>query len=1375
MIVSVTTLGSADGDAASAALGVVSYLEGHRAQRPGRSPGQMPDLARGEGPNAGVVAYYADSVEGPGTWVGRGTATVRPSGEVSAEALHRVLLGQDPFTGAQLVGARGSAARAEQLGRVAAAVASHGPDDELLTLSQAASLLHVSSRHLRRVVSDTQRVEAHRAREEAAGSELTPLVSTRLHATRAGANGHWRVTRAEVRRFAAARRAPAAVVGYDLTFSVPKSVSILWAGADAGRRAQIVQAVNCAVGAGMVYLEDNASSVQGDHGRTIRAGGLVAASYLHATSRALDPQLHCHVVVANMAEGPDGAVRALDGRRLYAHAKTAGYLAAAELRSQMSRRLGVEWHPAERGLADVAGVPRAAIEAMSQRSGDLQRVLDDLTRHLSPQARERWLSSAAARQMAAYASRGAKDHGVDPAALRPYWLTRLAAAGLDPAGAEACYHRQPATRLVSVEEREALFAELASARGVTEMAATFDRRDVIQYVAEWAGDRLSASEICDLADGWLASEVVVSVEAPSRDGRRGDVIRLSTNRTVSAVRGEALYTTPGMLDVEQRLLSAYQRGRQASAGVVAPELVDAALAARPRLGEDQAAMVRSVTGSGQRIQCVLGPAGSGKTTALEAAVRAWEQAGFEPVGAAVQGTAAELLGNRTGIPSTTVASLLVRLDTAADSPIGPATVILVDEASTLANRDLAALAAHVERAGATLRLVGDPAQHGAVAAGGGWRHLVEAHAEDTPVLTELRRQAAPEMEDMRAVLPLLREGDVAAATERLRSGQRVIEADSPDELLDALVADWYVDRTRRRHDPCLEPSAMVAEHHVERHELNARARALLREGGELTGPVLSAGGVDFQAGDEVIAVAQARDLRPAGGGRSSFVRNGLRGRVSEVRPADADRGEGAALVVDFERRGPVVVPEDHLTRAVRPGVTGVLAHSYAVTSHQAQGDTYEAARHLGTDRSTLAGVYVGLSRGRSDARLYVLRSTGLMPPPDNHPGMPVLGEERSAFEELIHSLQSQRSERLASDVDANAGAVARLRAAQSPADLWARAQDEEDDLARRALGDELARVVTRARLHPDPALVARLGARPEPGPARAAWDRAVGDVSAYRALWPSAPTPGGAAATWALGVAPEHAGALAHYEAARASLHQAEVAVAAARPTADLVAERRELQASVVLAPSPAQRDTAAGLTVLAARHLGDADAHVERARRHMSELEAAPRRRRNAQGLELARRSLASATHDVATRSQELARAEARSAALDQDLAAHAPVQERLAVVEGALHSQVERAVSAPAAYVRRVLGPEPTDSAALSGWRAAARVIETYRHEKLGLGPEAASVSEEGLEQALGPRPRDRIAAQGWDAAHLSVSADVGHDVDLEAPSPEPPVLEL
>ena len=79
------------------------------------------------------------------------------------------------------------------------------------------------------------------------------------------------------------------------------------------------------------------------------------------------------------------------------------------------------------------------------------------------------------------------------------------------------------------------------------------------------------------------------------------------------------------------------------------------------------------------------------------------------------------------------------------------------------------------------------------------------------------------------------------------------------------------------------------------------------------------------------------------------------------------------MVVDFERRGAVELPRSFLERPLRPGITGGLVHGYCVTSHAAQGETYAAARHLGTDRSTRAGVYVGLTRGQSDARLYTVR------------------------------------------------------------------------------------------------------------------------------------------------------------------------------------------------------------------------------------------------------------------------------------------------------------------------------------------------------------------------------------------------------------------
>lgn len=1324
MIVSVTTLGAADGDAVGAAGRVVAYLDGRSPARGGGSPGQLP-LPPADGTEA-VVGYYADSVEGPGRWLGRGISGMRIAGEVDKEHLRHVLLGQHARTGVQLLAPSGSAARAEQAGRAGESAASHGKPDDVLSLGQAASLLGVSDRYLRRIAVSTESARSH---GENPGDSRRPY----LDASHDGDGSHWKVTRAEVQRFRSERKPPAAVVGYDMTFSAPKSVSILWATASTARRAEIVAAVHEAVAAGMAYLEDRAAFVRG-HGRRQRAAGLVAASYLHATSRALDPQLHCHVVVANMAEHPDGVIRAIDGRPLFAHAKTAGYLAAAELRHQLSRRLGVAWEPAACGVADVAGVSEEAIREMSRRADDIA----ELTELLG-------VDSALARQMAAYATRAAKEQAVDAAALRPAWQDRLAATGFDARVAEACYDRQAAPALATAEDRGRLFQRLGSAQGVTELSSTFDRRDVLQHVAEWAGDRLTASEIADLADEWLANDLVVSVEEGPRLGRTADVIRLAAGRVVSAVGNERLCTTRQVLDVEASIAAAYERGRDAGTAVVPTEAIEAALSARPTLGTDQRALVRDICSSGHRIQCVLGPAGSGKTTALEAAVQAWAAAGYSPIGAAVQGTAAEILGSATGIPSRTVASLLVTLDLEA-SPIGPSTVLLVDEASTLGNRDLARLAAHVERRGAALRLVGDPAQHSAVAAGGAWRRLVQDHPEDTPALSELRRQAGPDMAEVRMALREYRQGKVAEALDRLRRDERVVEADSADELLDAVVADWYVDRQRRRANPTLSRSSMMADHHDERRELTRRARAMLLADGTLTGPEIDLHGLAFQVGDEVIARRTERSLRNHSGGRRDHVRNGERGRVVEVRTDPVPQRR--ALVVEFERRGRIEVPNSYLSQRLRPGVVGGLAHSYALTTNAAQGETYEAGRHLTTDRSSRPGVYIGLSRGRADARLYIVRKRQLEARTDEHPDMPRLEDATSTMAAVTARLRAQQAERLATEADPDAAEVARLRHDHTLAELEMLVESRppsETALLRRALADERAVLAADGRLHADAILVARLGPRPSTQPLQAVWDNAVGEVAVYRHRWGATPVSDGGGAAWAIG--PEPAGkAAAQHRVVYTGLNRAEAVALSQRPAAELLAERRRLAAALAgTGRIEAEAAFVAGVEQLAAK-----EAELSRRQTRVADLTGAPRRQHNAQGLELARRDLHVAEVAVAVADFERRLARDCVGALSRETEACTRVRERIAMLDAAIDVQAERALDPPGPHLVALLGERPAHPRLRAGWDDAGRLIERYRLRYLDLGSDRKGFVDahdgDPLRVAVGPPPDDGRAAVSY-----------------------------
>lgn len=1074
MLCAVSVLGSGQGGADAAAGRIVDYLKGRRPDD-GQSTRPREEKDGPRPSSEGSSRYYGDSAEGEGRWLGSGFGSTRQTGPVDGEAFASLLLGKDPLTGESLVGTSGNAIRADASRKTSRREPI--PDAGHVDLKAAAQYLGVDRTYLQKLVKAT-------AEARAAGEDVP---DTYLDATRTSPRGRWQIEAAELQRFAVARDGQSVVLGYDVTFSCPKSVSLLWAMGDREMRTEILGAIESSVGAGIGYLEANGCTVK-IGGELVVGEGLLAAGFLHATSRALDPQLHWHCVVLNATVAPDGTPRAIDGRGLFAHAKTAGYLAGAQLRHELTERLGVAWDDPHNGLADITGIDRDTIEAFSKRSQEIGEVADAAG-----------LSSASARQAAALASRSAKQ-GVLAEELIDGWHQELADRGYTPERIDAIVGRDPVQRSPLEQDRRRLFAELLSSHGITELSAVFDRRDVLQRISEWAGDRLTAAEVTDLADEFLCHPEVVPLDS----ARPGAVIRRADGRTVTAGTG-ATYSTVTMLSLEREITDRFLAGFDQNAVKVDEDVLQAAIGAQPAVGEDQENMVRTICTSGDRVQLVLGPAGSGKTFALEVAARAWEANGQRVIGTAVAGVAAEVLANSVGVQTTTVASLLTRLDTTGPEDVFDAnTVVLVDEASTLGTRDLAGLIRWADTTGATLRLVGDPAQHSAVAAGGMFRHLLGEHPERVPVLTENRRQVGEGMAEVRLALADYRDGQIAKAIERLDNDQRIITADTADELLDALVSDWYVDRQARADDPTRSESSMIAEHHFERRELNNRARALLAADGTLTGPVLEAGDQSFQSGDIVIARAQDRSLRPDGGGRGSHVRNGTRGTVLEVHAGPGREG----LLVDFDRKGQVFVPRSFVETEVRRGVTGGLTHAYALTSHAAQGETYEAGRHLATDRSWKEGVYVGLSRGRTDVKLYAVRHHDLAPKIDDDPGLPRLEQETADTRKAVADrLTSIGSELLATEQDHLGLEANRLRHLDPPTLHRLAEALGPESVERRAWDNRRAEIATAGWLEPAEDVLAALGPRPEPGAARLRWDRAAGAIAVHHAVHPDSHTP----------------------------------------------------------------------------------------------------------------------------------------------------------------------------------------------------------------------------------------------------------------------------
>ncbi len=441
------------------------------------------------------------------------------------------------------------------------------------------------------------------------------------------------------------------VPGFDHTFRAPKSVSLLWALGDQATAAEVVAAHDAAVDGAIGYLERAAGFTRRGAGgsETVKADRFVAAAFRHRTSRADDPLLHTHVLVANLARrSDDGVLRTLDSRKLFAHAKTAGVLYQAHLRHELTVRLGVAWQPVVNGHADIDGVDRELIETFSQRRAAIVAHMQD-----------RGETSAAAAQAATLATRQAKAGHPSEAELRDGWAGRARALGVGPGWHETLTGRATWER----PDPDQLWQQLVGDEGLTQTASSFTRRDVLQQLAE----RMPAGapvEWCErVAEALLThdTDLLVSLGPTRGSLTQVDVIRRADGRVVPADADERRYTTRGLLLTEQRAINRSLTRTRSKLAVVNETAVDAALRRRTLTGE-QETMVRRLTGSGAGVQVVVGKAGTGKTYALDAARDAWQAAGIQVTGVALAARTALELRESAGIRSSALARLLGRLD-----------------------------------------------------------------------------------------------------------------------------------------------------------------------------------------------------------------------------------------------------------------------------------------------------------------------------------------------------------------------------------------------------------------------------------------------------------------------------------------------------------------------------------------------------------------------------------------------------------------------------------------------------------------------------------------------------------------------------------------
>ncbi|MGD0595859.1 MAG: MobF family relaxase, partial [Acidimicrobiales bacterium] len=626
--------------------------------------------------------------------------------------------------------------------------------------------------------------------------------------------------------------------GLELVVSSHKSVAELGV---IGRAEDMHEIADAELNATLAYLDHLVLQSGGRRSRAqtrVATGGLIWATSRHATTRAGDPQVHDHVLIANAVAMADarGGWKGADTAFLrdHLHAATAvGRMAAAARAVELGYGIVADAGPSGRlGSWAIAGIPAEVCALHSTRSAQI-------TAAVGADA------SYASRSVAARATRDHKDH-VPVADLLVGWQADLVAAGYPPADLAAQVEAAGRSYQPLVVDLEGLAAELLGPGGRLAGEKTFTRGDVIMAVAPHLHG-LPLSVLDEAVGTVLAHDEAVALPA------------------VAGCR-EQVWAARCVLADEQRIAELAERLTGDEGPRVSEQNALAAVAElEERLGgsltEAQGQVAVGLLTSGHRLEVVVGVAGSGKTTTLAAVRAGFETAGYIVVGTATSGQAAKNLADGAGIDSRTIASLSWRLEHGSLA-LSDRHVLIVDEGAMAADVDLARLFTAVERAGGKLVMVGDDRQLSAIGPGGALTALVKRHPEHLWALTDNLRQTNPAEG---AALAQLRNGSIATAISWYARNGRIHPAADRRHAVGAMIRAWASDTDAGRD------TLLLAYRRDNVEALNHAARELFERAGRLTGPELTGpeltgpeltgpeltapGGRRYRAGDRVITLA----------------------------------------------------------------------------------------------------------------------------------------------------------------------------------------------------------------------------------------------------------------------------------------------------------------------------------------------------------------------------------------------------------------------------------------------------------------------------------------------------------------------------------------
>lgn len=716
--------------------------------------------------------------------------------------------------------------------------------------------------------------------------------------------------------------------GWDLTFSAPKAVSVLWSQLPEQERTLIQEAHFMSVRTALEFLEEKAILTRrGKGGQNLEKAKALIATFEHGTSRAQDPQLHTHALLMNICQREDGTWGSVSALSVFQAKMAAGALYRAHLAATLSAELGLDILPDGTSFT-IDGVPKGVCQFFSQRRADVLAEIE-----------KSGVTSAAGAAKVTLESRQPKEE-ISRSQLFADWQR---------AGVDIGFGTQEAERIVrkgrEVEKTPGKAIEEAASKLLAD-GAHFSEVDFVRRLAEKGQvNGLSGTDVRRL------SQMIL--------GESPDVVRLGPER-----RG-VHYTFKHVLEDENRFFEVCSEMDSNGTRMLCPDLVskeiNKANAKNPdkKLLEEQESAVRWLTCQTGDIAIMNGIAGSGKTHTLATAARAWEEAGFNVRGLALSGRASRELSEKADIECTTIAKALYELDKmpmairwsdqgrhlyfdlkGCQFELNDKSVLIVDEAGMVNTSHFLQLAQACQEAGAKLVAVGDPRQLQAIEGASPFGEMIDRFG--SAVLDEILRQRDSWA---KSAVRDFADGKAGEALTKFAENGLLTLADTQDSARKKLFDAWL------ESDASIKDKLILTDRREDAKLLNKMAQEARKD--ELGLAWVTVGESTLYMGDRIsiTKTSQARGIN-----------NGDRGTLVAINPlpgyktATIKLDSGEKVTIDYAQ-----FPH--------------LDLGYASTTHRAQGETVSEAYILtGSTMQDKHLAYVQGSRAKEKSHFFMTES-----------------------------------------------------------------------------------------------------------------------------------------------------------------------------------------------------------------------------------------------------------------------------------------------------------------------------------------------------------------------------------------------------------------